>query len=181
MCTLFLPLTGELVSIDSLRSSVICTPRDLVLLTNCTVLPWRLSGVRTVLPLEGNSDFFWFVDIRWQVTVVTPEHSPSCSIHHASYFISGISLWRWGLLHLRYYEPSPHSQCDQKHWTPRLSKSIVRWSSIKPPERSQIVCGVEHQIFLYFNNFKCFLCSVKIILVPLLPWPVKLWTQIDPW
>lgn len=77
-------LTGELVSIESLGSSVICTPRDLVLLTNCTMLPWRLSGVKTVLPLEDNSDLLWFVDIQWRVTVVAPEHSPSYSIHHAS-------------------------------------------------------------------------------------------------
>lgn len=47
-----------------------------------------------VLPPKDNSDFFWFVDIQWQVSVVTQVHSPTYYIYQISYFFPGINLWR---------------------------------------------------------------------------------------
>lgn len=41
-------LTREVVSVEHLRSSVIRAPREMVLLAGCTVVPWRLNGVKTM-------------------------------------------------------------------------------------------------------------------------------------
>lgn len=122
-------LTGEVVSMEHLRSSVICITRDLVLLGDCTVLPWRLSGVKTVCFLLKTT-VISFVWLTFSDRFLLSHYNiafPTTYIRYPILFrdsnFGGRTCSPRGILDLFL---TLHSGCCLKHSISSLSRCVVR-------------------------------------------------------